>query len=281
MLYGQLTQDIPDIGWDFYGPVLLFLVLIALAVPIWAAIGFSAIAMLWVSGALPLSLFGESLFDGIDAFALTAVPLFILTGAMFERSGVAARLVEFAQSLIGPRRGGLALVAILVCMIMGGMSGSGPADAAAVATVMLPSMVKAGYPRPFTASVIAASASTAILIPPSIAMIVYSVIIPGMDLRALFAAGMIPGLLLGIAVAVPTLILSRRNNFGAGEQPERPPFWPSLRRALPGLQWQTPQTRSPRSQDRRPRHLRQRRILHQAGRRLVRQCRQDADKPAE
>jgi len=115
------------------------------------------------------------------------------------------------------------------------MSGSGPADAAAVATVMLPSMVKAGYPKPFTASVIAASASTAILIPPSIAMIVYSVIIPGMDLRALFAAGLIPGILLGTAVAVPTLILSRRHDFGALESPERPPFWTSLRRALPGL----------------------------------------------
>ena len=143
--------------------------------------------------------------------------------------------MEFAQSMIGPRRGGLALVAIIVCLIMGGMSGSGPADAAAVTTVMLPSMIKAGYPRPFTASVIAASASTAILIPPSVAMIIYSVIVPGLDLRALFAAGLVPGLLVGLAVAIPTLLLSRRHGFGDGEDPDRPRFWPSFRRALPGL----------------------------------------------
>jgi tripartite ATP-independent transporter DctM subunit len=154
---------------------------------------------------------------------------------MFERSGVAARLVGFAQACIGPRKGGLALVAILVCLIMGGMSGSGPADAAAVATVMLPSMMKAGYPKPFSASVIAASASTAILIPPSIALIIYSVLVPGTDLRALFAAGILPGLLVGLSIAIPTLILSRKHGFGAGEGTVRPPFWPSLWRAIPGL----------------------------------------------
>ncbi len=82
---------------------------------------------------------------------------------------MALRLVQFAQALIGQRHGGLAAVAVLVCLIMGGMSGSGPADAAAVAMVMLPSMTKAGYPKPFSATLIAASASTAILIPPSIA----------------------------------------------------------------------------------------------------------------
>jgi len=126
-------------------------------------------------------------------------------------------------------------VAVLVCLIMGGMSGSGPADAAAVATVMLPSMMKAGYPKPFSASVIAASASTAILIPPSIALIVYSVLVPGTDLRALFAAGLIPGLLVGLSIAIPTLILSRKHDFGADESPDRPAFWPALWQALPGL----------------------------------------------
>lgn len=213
-----------------------FVFLMMIGTPIAVALGIGgAVGVFLGLDATAMGMIGPNTYAAIAKYPLIAIPLFILTGAVFERSGVAARLVEFAQAMVGPRRGGLALVAILVCMIMGGMSGSGPADAAAVATVMLPSMVKAGYPKPFTASVIAASASTAILIPPSIAMIVYSVIIPGMDLRALFAAGLIPGILLGAAIAVPTLILSRRHDFGAQESPVRPPFWTSLRRALPGL----------------------------------------------
>ena len=85
-------------------------------------------------------------------YPLIAIPLFVLTGMIFERSGVAQKLVDFASAVVGPRRGGLAVVAVLVCLLMGGMSGSGPADAAAVATVMIPSMAKAGYPRGFSAS---------------------------------------------------------------------------------------------------------------------------------
>ncbi|WP_233270597.1 TRAP transporter large permease [Chachezhania sediminis] len=216
--------------------LLVFVGLMMIGTPIAVALGIGgAVGVFFGLDASAMGMIGPNTYAAIAKYPLIAIPLFILTGAVFERSGVAARLVEFAQAMIGPRRGGLALVAILVCMIMGGMSGSGPADAAAVATVMLPSMARAGYPRPFTASVIAASASTAILIPPSIAMIVYSVIIPGMDLRALFAAGLVPGILLGAAVAVPTMILSRKHDFGLQEIAERPPFWASLRRALPGL----------------------------------------------
>ena len=91
MLWDQMQQAAPVIGWDFYGPVLLFILLIAIGVPIWAAIGSAAIAMLLVSGVLPLSLFGESLFDGIDAFALIAVPLFILTGDVLVRTGISRK----------------------------------------------------------------------------------------------------------------------------------------------------------------------------------------------
>ena len=201
----------------------VFILLMLLGTPIAVALGLGGAVGVWIGlDANALAMIGTNTYAGIAKYPLIAIPLFILTGAVFERSGVARHLVEFAQSLIGPRRGGLALVAIVVCMIMGGMSGSGPADAAAVATVMLPSMVKAGYPRGFTASVVASSASTAILIPPSIAMIIYSVIVPGMDLRALFAAGLLPGLLLGVAIAVPTLLLSRHHDFGAGSGFEGP-----------------------------------------------------------
>lgn len=216
--------------------LLSFVALMLIGTPIAVALGVGGVVGILIGLDLfALGVVGTNTYSAVAKYPLIAIPLFILTGMMFERSGVALRLVQFAQSMIGPRRGGLALVAILVCLIMGGMSGSGPADAAAVATVMIPSMLKAGYPRAFSASVIAASASTAILIPPSIALIVYSVLVPGTDLRALFAAGLLPGLLVGVAIAIPTILLSRKHDFGAEDKTARPPFWPSLWRALPGL----------------------------------------------
>ncbi|MCB8887978.1 TRAP transporter large permease [Vreelandella malpeensis] len=193
-----------------------------------------------VAGLSPemLATFGTNTYNSIAKYPLIAIPLFILTGLIFERSGVALRLVRFAQALIGPRHGGLALVAVLVCMIMGGMSGSGPADAAAVAMVMLPSMTKAGYPKPFSATLIAASASTAILIPPSVALILYSIVVPGVDLRALFAAGLFPGILAGLSLLVPAMLLARRYGWEGGapvDGAERLKVGPAFRQALPAL----------------------------------------------
>ena len=216
--------------------LLTFFLLLLIGTPIAVALGLGAVVGIVIGlDLVALGMIGTNTYAAIAKYPLIAIPLFVLTGMIFERSGVAARLVTFAQACVGPRKGGLALVAVLVCIIMGGMSGSGVADAAAVATVMLPSMLKAGYPKPFTSAIIAASASTAILIPPSIALIVYSVIVPGLDLRALFAAGLVPGLLVGLSIAVPVLWLSRRHGFGAGEGTERPAFWPALGRAAPGL----------------------------------------------
>ena len=182
-----------------------------------------------------LATLGTNTYNSIAKYPLIAIPLFILTGLIFERAGVAASLVTFAQSPIGQRHGGLALVAVLVCLIMGGMSGSGPADAAAVAMVMLPSMTKAGYPRPFSASLIAAASSTAILIPPSIALILYSVMLPGLDLRALFAAGLFPGILAGASLLVPAYLLAKRNGWESEKTENRPAIKDSFFKALPAL----------------------------------------------
>ncbi|MGM0585946.1 MAG: TRAP transporter large permease [Pseudomonadota bacterium] len=213
-----------------------FAALLLVGAPIAVALGLAGVAAV-VVGLDPsmAAMVGSNAYASIAKYPLIAIPLFILTGMVFERSGVAARLVTLAESIVGRRRGGLAVVATLVCLIMGGMSGSGPADAAAVATIMIGAMRRAGYPPAFSASLIAASASTAILIPPSIALIIYSIMVPGMDLRALFAAGIFPGLLAGLAVILPSVLLSRRHDFGVGESAERPPFWPSLVNAIPAL----------------------------------------------
>lgn len=216
--------------------ILSFLGLLIAGVPVALSLGLAG-AIGIVAGLSPMMLatLGTNTYNSIAKYPLIAIPLFILTGLIFERAGVAARLVRFAQALIGPRHGGLALVAVLVCMIMGGMSGSGPADAAAVAMVMLPSMTRAGYPKPFSATLIAASASTAILIPPSVALILYSIVVPGVDLRALFAAGLFPGILAGLSLLVPAFYLSRRYGWEAPTEVESPPLGESFRQALPAL----------------------------------------------
>jgi len=218
--------------------LLSFAVLLLMGLPIATALGLAGmLGILLGLDSSALATIGTNTYNGIAKYPLMAIPLFILTGMIFERSGVAAKLVDFASVVVGPRRGGLAVVAVLVCLLMGGMSGSGPADAAAVATVMIPSMAKAGYPKSFSAGMIAAAASTAILIPPSIALIVYSIMVPGLDLRALFAAGVGPGLLAGLSVILPTLVLSAHYGFGRTEEAAspRPPFLKSLVGAIPGL----------------------------------------------
>src|SRR5690554_7393975 len=221
-----------------------FLLALLLGVLVAIALGLGGLVGI-VSGLSPdmLATFGTNTYNSVATYPLIAIPLFILTGLMFERAGVAASLVRFAHAIIGPRHGSLTVVAVLVCLIMGGMSGSGPADAAAVAMVMLPSMRKAGYPQPFSAALIAASSSTAILIPPSIALILYSIVVPGVDLRALFAAGLFPGILAGLALLVPALLVSKRYGWeGRGweggtpvEGAERLKVGETFKQALPAL----------------------------------------------
>ena len=178
----------------------------------------------------------NNFYAGIAKYPLLALPMFVLVGSIFDRSGVAQRLVNFALAIVGRGSGMLPMVAIGVAMFLGGISGSGPANAAAVGGVMLAAMARAGYPPAYSASVIGAAAATDILIPPSIAFIVYSVMVPGASVPALFAAGMVPGVLAGLALIVPAVWMARRHGFGAGEgaQP-RPPFLRALREATWGL----------------------------------------------
>lgn len=215
--------------------LLMFLALLALGTPIAVALGLTGAVTILIED-LGISIMAVQLYNGVAKYPLLALPVFLLAGMLFERAGVAERLLTFASAIVGPRRGGLALVAVLVCLLLGGMSGSGPADAAAVAMVMVPAMARQGYPRAFSASLIAAGSSTAIIIPPSIAFIVYAVLVPGASVPALFLGGIVPGLLAGVALMIPAFLLARRQGFGAGDAAsERPAFWRSLREASWGL----------------------------------------------
>jgi C4-dicarboxylate transporter, DctM subunit len=212
----------------------LFVALMLAGVPLAVALGLSGAAVI-VAAQMGIMSVPTVVYGGIAKYPLIAIPVFILAGMIFERSGVAARLVRLAESMVGKRAGGLALAAVLVCMVLGGISGSGPADAAAVGAIMIPAMARAGYPREFSASLIAAGGSTAIVIPPSIALIIYSVLVPQASVQALFAAGLVPGLLACLALGLAALALSRRNGWGANDPEPTPPFWPSLRDAGWGL----------------------------------------------
>jgi len=217
--------------WLLFG---IFIFLMLAGVPLAVAMGLAGTAVVALSGFGMLSL-PTNVYTGIAKYPLMAIPVFVIAGLIFERAGVAAGIVRFASALVGERRGSLAIVAILVAMIMGGISGSGPADSAAVGAVMLPSMIKAGYPRAFTASVIGAAGSTGILIPPSIAFVIYSLLVPQASVPALFAAGIIPGILAGVSLILMAWWLSVRHDFEAEPAETRPPFWQSLKEAGWGL----------------------------------------------
>jgi C4-dicarboxylate transporter, DctM subunit len=217
-----------------------FVVMLLLGVPIGAALGLAGAACIALANAdtqwFGLLAVPQNFYAGLGKYPLLAIPMFVLVGSIFDRSGVALRLVNFAIAIVGRGPGMLPLVAIGVAMFLGGISGSGPANAAAVGGVMVAAMSRAGYPPAFSASVIGAAAATDILIPPSIAFIVYSVLVPGASVPALFAAGMVPGVLAGLALMIPTVWLARHHNLGAQEAAvPRPQFWKSLREASWGL----------------------------------------------
>jgi C4-dicarboxylate transporter, DctM subunit len=217
-----------------------FLVLMFLGVPIGAALGLAGAACIALAN-MDTQWFGllavpQNFYAGLGKYPLLAIPMFVLVGSIFDRSGVAARLVNFAIAIVGRGAGMLPLVAIVVAMFLGGISGSGPANAAAVGGVMIAAMYRAGYPGSFSASVVGAAAATDILIPPSVAFIIYSVLVPGASVPALFAAGMVPGILAGIALIVPAVWMARQHKMGHLEAAlPRPELWKSFKEAIWGL----------------------------------------------
>ena len=216
MLWNQLQNQAVELGWDFYGPVLIFVGLVTLAVPVWAAIGAAAIAMLVFSNALPLSLVGESLFDGIDAFALTAVPLFILTGDVLVRTGLSRKFLDVAEALTCWTKGGFGSATVLVCGMFSAISGSDAAGAAAVGRMTIDRLVESGYPRPYACALVAAGACTGILIPPSIAYIIIGLVL-GISASTLFMAALIPGIAILVSILVTNIVMNRLYAWEGGE----------------------------------------------------------------
>jgi C4-dicarboxylate transporter DctM subunit len=213
-----------------------FGVMLLAAVPVGVALGLAGAIAIWLAGQSILAM-PTNVYAGIAKYPLIAIPMFVLVGAVFDRTGVALRLVRFATALVGAGRGALATVSVLVAMVIGGISGSGPATSAAVGQVVTDSMVKDGYPRAFIASTVGAAAATDILIPPSIAFIIYAVMVPGVSVPAIFAAGMIPGILAGLAIIVPILVISWLKDFGGKTRAgsDALTVWGTFKEAIWGL----------------------------------------------
>jgi tripartite ATP-independent transporter DctM subunit len=230
MLFNTLNQAV-ELGWDFYLPVIIFVVLCATAVPIWASIGVAAITMLLMSGDLPLALVGESLFDGIDAFALTAVPLFILTGDVLVRTGLSRKFLDVAEALTQFAKGGFGSATVLVCGMFAAISGSDAAGAAAVGRMTINRLVESGYPRPYACALVAAGACTGILIPPSIAYIIIGLVL-GISASTLFLAALIPGIMILSAILVTNLVVNRIYGYEGGGNLTFGEYFSNLARSL-------------------------------------------------
>jgi tripartite ATP-independent transporter DctM subunit len=194
-----------------------FFVLMMIGMPVAFALGLAAmIGALWIE--LPLDAVMIQLGSGVNKFSLLAIPFFVLAGAIMAEGGMARRLVAFAGVLVGFVRGGLSLVNIMASTFFGAISGSSVADTASVGSVLIPEMEKKGYPRPFATAVTCAGSVQAILIPPSHNAVIYSLAAGGsVSIAALFMAGVLPGLLMGLTLGILCMIIARRENYPKGE----------------------------------------------------------------
>jgi tripartite ATP-independent transporter DctM subunit len=193
-----------------------FILLMLVGMPVAYALGLAALlGAMWID--LPLDAVMIQMASGVNKFSLLAIPCFVLAGAIMAEGGMSRRLVAFAGVLIGFVRGGLSLVNILASTFFGAISGSSVADTASIGSVLIPEMEKNGYPRPFATAVTVSGSVQAILIPPSHNAVIYSMAAGGtVSVAALFMAGVFPGLLLGLCLAIYCLYVARRENYPKG-----------------------------------------------------------------
>ncbi len=195
----------------------IFLILMLIGIPIGTAVGISAMVTLFTFQ-LGAGSIGPNFVAGMSSFPLLAIPFFVLAGVIMQRCGIAARIARLFELLVGRRTGGLAMVAVLTCMFWGALSGSGPATTAAVGMILVGPMIRHGYDKRFAAATIANAADLSIIIPPSIAFIIYGTI-TRTSVSALFIAGIVPGILMGIGALLVAWLVSRMCGYRGKEAP--------------------------------------------------------------
>lgn len=214
--------------------LILFAILFALfiiSVPIAIALGLASVLFLIIMSDIPLITLPQRLFASLDSFPLMAAPFFILAGKLMEHGGISERLVDFAKSLVGQVKGGLAHVGIIGCMFFAAISGSASATTAAIGSILIPAMVKAGYDRNFATAVHAAGGTTGIIIPPSVPMVLYGVA-AGASVSSLFIAGILPGIMIGLSLIAYTFFVAGRRGYGRDlEKTSLKKIWQSFKKA--------------------------------------------------
>ncbi|RKY12148.1 MAG: hypothetical protein DRP65_02120 [Planctomycetota bacterium] len=205
--------------------VLVFVLLLVMNVPIAVSIAMAALVAIFAEGIDPSVMLATKMANGVNSFALLAIPFFILSGHLMGRGGMARRLIDFAGSLVGMFPGGLAYVNTLTCMLFGSISGSAAAAVSSVGGFMIPEMNRKGYNREFNVAVTTTAATTGLLIPPSNIMIVYSVAAGSVSIAAMFMAGVLPGILMGLCIMVVCGCFAFYNKYGSEQ---RVPFFVAL-----------------------------------------------------
>jgi len=209
---------------------------LAVGVPVAFALGLSTVTALLVSGSFPMLVLLKETFTGIDSFPLMAVPFFILAAELMSGGSLTDVLLRFAGQFVGHRRGGLGYTNVVALTFFSGISGSALADAAGPGSMMIRMMDKAGYDRAYAAALTAATAIVGPIIPPSIIMIIYALADDNVSVGALFVAGLLPGLLIAVAMCIVNWRVSKQRNYrGDGEYPSRAEIWRTTWRALPAI----------------------------------------------
>ncbi len=212
----------------------LLLVLMLTGMPISIALGLTVLTFLFTMTEVPVQAVALKLFTGIEKFEIMAIPFFILAGNFLTHGGVARRMINFATSMVGHWHGGLALSGVLACALFAAVSGSSPATVVAIGSILLPAMLKQGYPKSFGAGVITTSGALGILIPPSIVMVMYSVS-TNTSVGKLFMAGVVPGILLAALLGLTTWVLARKNGYPRLPRASLAERWQAFRKSVWGL----------------------------------------------
>lgn len=199
-----------------------FFILLFMNVPIGVSLGVSAISAMFYSGkfnaAKVMSIVSANFYNGMAKFLLLAIPFFVLSGNIMAKAGISTRLVQFIDDCIGHRRGGIAIVCVIVACFFGAISGSGPATVAALGIILIPAMInRGGFSAPFSSAMMATASSIAIVIPPSIAFVVYASI-TGVSVGDMFMGGILPGIMMGLALVIIIMIEVRRKGLQASRQ---------------------------------------------------------------
>ena len=190
----------------------ILIVTIALSIPIGITLGLSTCIAMLMTSDIPMIMLAQKSVTGLDSFPLLAIPFFILAGALMCNGGISRRLVALAESLVGYIVGGLAMVTVLACMFFAAISGSGPATVSAIGSFMIPSMKERKYDAGFAAAITAAAGTIGVIIPPSIPFVIYCVVAQ-CSIGDMFIAGIIPGIIIGIALMLVCYITARKRNY--------------------------------------------------------------------